>query len=286
MLFAYMACFSFAYLSLSAGTGALSVNAQGNNTAFGFQTLNQNTTGSDNTAFGSLALNQNTTSRDNTAFGSQALRDNTNGLFNTAVGRSALQNNTTGGFNIAIGNLAGLNHTSGSNNIVIDHLGVAAEAFTIRIGTAQTRTFIAGIRDIMTQGDALAVVIDNAGQLGTISSSRRYKEQIHDMAAASERLLNLRPVTFRYKNAFEDGDKPIQFGLIAEEVAEVFPELVVFNEDRTPESVKYRLLSTLLLNELQKEYRVNQRQEAQLKDMQARLEHLETAKAGASANIQ
>ena len=105
------------------------------------------------------------------------------------------------------------------------------------------------------------------------------------MAAASDRLLSLRPVTFRYKQAFVNGEKPIQFGLIAEEVAEVFPELVVYNEDGTAESVKYRLLSTLLLNELQKEYQVNQRQEAELRDMQARLVRLEIAKPEAVASI-
>jgi hypothetical protein len=99
------------------------------------------------------------------------------------------------------------------------------------------------------------VVIDSAGQLGTISSSISYKENIDDMGSASERLLQLRPVTFRYKEPYENNEKPLQYGLIAEEVAQVFPELVVYDDDNQPETVKYRLLSTLLLNELQKQNR-------------------------------
>ncbi len=118
---------------------------------------------------------------------------------------------------------------------------------------------IKGISGVLTGiNNAVPVLIDSAGQLGTINSSRRYKEDIDDMAQASDNLLSLRPVTFRYKKAFEDGDRPIQYGLIAEEVAEVFPPLVVYNEDAEPETVKYHLLATLLLNELQ-----NQRSEFQ-----------------------
>ena len=133
----------------------------------------------------------------------------------------------------------------------------------------------------MTTGidDAVPVLVDSAGQLGTVSSSRRYKQDIEDMAGASESLLSLRPVTFRYKKTFKDGDKPIQYGLIAEEVAEVFPDLVVYTEDGEPETVKYHLLATLLLNELQK-------QGEELQVLSARLERLENAKPGAVASIQ
>jgi hypothetical protein len=118
------------------------------------------------------------------------------------------------------------------------------------------------------------VVIDSNGQLGTISSSRRYKEDISDMGSASDRLLQLQPVTFRYKDAYTNGEQPLDYGLIAEEVAEVFPELVVFNKDDQPETVKYRLLSSLLLNELQKQnaelkhqYHVNEAQQEQLRSL-------------------
>ena len=136
---------------------------------------------------------------------------------------------------------------------MIGHQGVAGEAQTTRIGTAQTRAFIAGIRGKTTgTNNAIAVMIDSHGQLGTVSSSGRFKEDVAPMAEKSAALSALRPVTFRYKKAFEGGEKPIQFGLIAEEVAEVFPELVVFGEDGQPETVKYQLLSSLLLNELQK----------------------------------
>ncbi len=112
---------------------------------------------------------------------------------------------------------------------------------------------IKGISGVMTAiNNAVPVLIDSAGQLGTINSSRRYKEDIDNMARASDNLLSLRPVIFRYKKAIEDDDRPIQYGLLAEEVAEVFPSLVVYNEHGEPETVKYHLLATLLLNELQK----------------------------------
>ena len=122
----------------------------------------------------------------------------------------------------------------------------------MRIGSGQ-RAFIHGIRFRTTDtADAIPVLIDSEGQLGTISSSGRYKESIQDMGKHSALLNELRPVTFRYKKPFADGTKPIQFCLIAEEVAEVFPELVVLDEQGKPETVKYHLLSSLLLNELQK----------------------------------
>ncbi len=101
--------------------------------------------------------------------------------------------------------------------------------------------------------NVVPVLINSASQLGTINSSRRYKEDIDDMARASDNLLSLRPVTFRYQKAFEDGDRPIQYGLITEEVAEVFPALVAYSEDGEPETIKYHLLVMLLLNELQKQ---------------------------------
>jgi hypothetical protein len=124
----------------------------------------------------------------------------------------------------------------------------------------QTKTFIAGVRGITTiNANAIPVMIDSAGQLGTVSSSRRVKEDIHDMDNVSQRLFQLRPVTFRYTQAFAGGAKPVQYGLIAEEVAEVFPELAVMNAGGEPETVKYQDLSVLLLNELQ---RLQQRVEA------------------------
>jgi hypothetical protein len=132
---------------------------------------------------------------------------------------------------------------------------VAGESDTIRIGDAeQTRAFIAGIRGKTTGvADAIAVLIDSNGQLGTVSSSARYKENIADLGFVSERLLALRPVQFRYRAEVQAGERPVQYGLIAEEVAEVFPELVAFDAEGRPQTVMYHLLSTLLLNELQRE---------------------------------
>jgi hypothetical protein len=146
--------------------------------------------------------------------------------------------------------------TSGSNDIYIGNPAPGPESGAIRIGTGglQAQTFIAGISGVTTGLTASAVVIDANGQLGTISSSRRYKEDIEAMVDASERLFKLRPVKFHYKQPDASGSKPIQYGLIAEEVAEVFPELAVYNKDGKPESVAYHLLAGLLLNEPQKEH--------------------------------
>jgi len=179
-----------------------------------------------------------------------------------------------------VGNRAGELYTTGSDNIAIGNSGVAGESATIRIGnsevgTSQGRTFVAGISGVTTGiDDAVPVLVDSAGQLGTVSSSRRYKEDIEDMAGASESLLSLRPVTFRYKKTFKDGDKPIQYGLIAEEVAEVFPDLVVYTEDGEPETVKYHLIATMLLNELQKQQQVTTDQAAQLAAVEMQLAKL------------
>jgi hypothetical protein len=217
-------------------------------------------------------MSNTTTGVDNTALGHSTMWNNISGSENTAIGTNALLNNTTGIQNIAIGINAGSQLTTGNNNIAIGNTGIAGDNATVRIGVNIARTFIDGIRGVQTGlGDAATVVIDSNGQLGTISSSRRYKEDISDMGSASDRLLQLHPVTFRYKDAYANGEQPLDYGLIAEEVAEVFPELVVFNRDNEPETVKYRLLSSLLLNELQKQNaeliqqnQVNEEQEAQL----------------------
>ena len=276
------------------GFRALSANTVGNyNTAIGFQALLSNTTGRKNTATGYQALFSNTggwdntacgyralfsnsfnSARNNTAIGSYALNLNANGQGNTAVGTIALINNTGGSNNIAVGYRAGI-YVTGSQNIDIGHSGYAGENQTTRIGFSQNRMFVAGVRGVTTGlANAVNVMIDSAGQLGTISSSRRFKDDIHDMADASERLLDLRPVLFRYKEAFVNGENPIQYGLIAEEVAEVFPDLVVYDEEGKPFTVKYHLLSTMLLNELQE-------QQAELDALASRMEKLETLVSGA-----
>ena len=202
------------------------------NTATGGSALTRLTFGSRNTANGFEALLSNTGGGGNTASGTRALLGNAMGHGNTAVGEGSLgaaQAATTWPSVRSAGSLA----AAGSDNIYLGanvrgaedesntmHLGNQNPAFGVPIG----RTFIAGIRGITTaSATAVPVLIDVNGQLGTISSSRRFKEDIRDMADTSQRLLQLRPVTFRYKHAYGDGAKPMQFGLVAEEVAEVFP---------------------------------------------------------------
>jgi len=249
----------------ASGVDALYFNTTGDeNTAIGDNTLSYNTFGSRNTASGYGALYSLKGGSLNTAFGWNALHSG-GGTTNTAVGASALHANLSGYNSTAIGYMAGSKAGSmgayGNNTIYIgaNNYGDEWDEGVIRIGSPsfQTQTYIAGIRWTRTFfNDAVPVLIDSDGQLGTVSSSRRYKEDIQPMGDLSERLFALRPVTFRYKKPYEDGSKPVQFGLIAEEVAEVFPELAVYGEDGQPETVSYHLLATLLLNELQKEHSV------------------------------
>jgi hypothetical protein len=254
----------------------------GANTATGIKALFSNTTGNTNSATGGFALLDNTTGSFNTAMGDGALGNNTTGIGNTAMGSIALANNTTGSFNIAIGFLAGDNIT-GDNNIDIGsgQPGIVGESNTIRIGSAfNDRTFIAGIAGVNV-GPAAAVLVNSAGQLGTMSSSR-FKDDIQDMGDASSDLMKLRPVTFRYKQAQEDGSHPLQYGLVAEEVADVNPGLVQFDKDGQPQTVLYHVLPAMLLNEVQKEHqkiedqqKLIQDQQEQLKAQEERLRKLE-----------
>jgi hypothetical protein len=215
----------------------------------------------DNTGLGGLTLVSNVTGYQNTAVAREALFANTSGSQNTAVGAFALRNNTTGESNLALGTEAGNNATTGSFNIYLGAFvsGAAGESNTMYLGKVgtQTKTLLAGVRGITTgAADAIPVVIDSNGQLGTISSSRRFKEDIQDVPASlNDRLLRLRPVTFRYTQAYADGSKPIQYGLVAEEVAEVFPELAVRNSAGEIETVHYETLNVLLLRQFQEQQR-------------------------------
>ena len=257
-----------------------------NNTFIGVTAGNFTMTGSDNTASGSGALFSNAAGGLNTASGAYALFSNTTGASNTASGANALLNNTAGGNNIALGVNAGSNLTTGTFNIDIGNLGVAAESNTIRIGTSgnQGRAFIAGIRGITTfNADAIPVLIDSAGQLGTVSSSRRFKDDIADMDAASHALMKLRPVTFHYKTERNPTGRTLQYGLIAEEVAEVYPGLVAHSADGEIETVMYQVLPAMLLNEYQKQQRTIEsqaREIAQLKKHLARIDALLERKTG------
>ena len=247
------------------GAAALLNNTADENTATGAGALLSNTSGDDNTANGEFALFNNTIGQDNTAIGDRALLGNRGGSENTAIGRGALENNN-GNSNIAVGPFAGVNLNSGDNNIYLGSLGVATESNTIRIGTSgvQTSAFIRGIRGVTTgNNDAIPVLIDSAGQLGTTSSSRRFKREIKPMDSASDAILALKPVTFHYKS---DKANTPQFGLIAEEVAEVNPDLVVRDENGDIYTVRYDAVNAMLLNEFLKEHR---NVEAQARKMDA-----------------
>lgn len=240
------------------GQDALEANTAGSsNSAFGENAMYRNTAGGSNSAFGKDALLSNTTGSRNSALGTDALLENTTGSANTAVGEGALLHSIDGSRNVAIGEYAGLGLYNGSDNIFILNFGERYDNGTIRIGRGgiQDQTFIAGVNGGVLAEPNLPVMVDDTGKLGTTSSSRRYKQDISDLGAGSERLLNLRAVTFRYRPEAIVGDSPMTFGLIAEEVAEVFPELVVNDDQGRPAAVKYHLLSSLLLNELQKQHR-------------------------------
>ncbi|MET0467011.1 MAG: tail fiber domain-containing protein [Chitinophagaceae bacterium] len=273
------------------------------NVGVGVVALGSLTSGSDNTAVGSRALVANTTGAANTAVGRDALRS-TNGVGNTAVGTSAMiftaggSNNTamgmnalssnvaggantavgsfalngsTGSNNTALGNVAGSALSNGSNNIYINNVGAGTESGTIRIGTPgqHTRAFIAGIRNVPTGlANAIPVVIDTNGQLGTVNSSRRFKEHIENMGTASEVLYRLRPVRFLYKAEFGGRPDLPQFGLIAEDVAKVSPELVAYDDQGKPYTVYYQFLVPMLLNEVQKK-------DTEIEKLRARLDALE-----------
>ena len=257
------------------GTGALLFNTTGDyNTAVGDGALHFNTTASANTAVGENALVRNTTASNNTAIGNGALFNNTTGG-DTAIGSDALFHNTTGGGNIALGRAAGRDLTTGDFNIDIGNHGVAGEAGTIRIGSAsQTRTFIAGISGTGVTG--AAVQVNAAGQLGTAPSSARFKDEIRPMDKASEAILALQPVTFRYKKEIDPAGTQ-QFGLVAEEVEKVSSDLVVHGEKGKPYTVRYDQVNAMLLNEFLKEHRKVEKLEAtvaqQRKDFQAAIAH-------------
>ena len=249
------------------GNNALAGNNGSNNTANGAFALYLNTTGSGNTASGFEALYSNTTGGANTATGWNALHQNTTSFNSTAIGANALAN-TTGFGNTGIGVNAGVNLTSGFDNICIGNPGVAGESGTIRIGTVgtQTATFVAGVNGVTTGGTGTPVLIDASGQLGTISSSARFKDEIQDMGESTEGLLKLRPVTFRYK-AQPEGRT--QFGLIGEEVEKVMPELVVCSSSGEVDTVLYHEMPAMLLNELQKQQREIQELKSELSALRA-----------------
>ena len=313
------------------GYGALANNSIGyHNTAVGWGALLQNTTGRANVAAGSEALYSNTTGHGNTAYGIRALYFNASGYFNTAIGNSALRDNTTGygnlavgnlalalntsgydntaigndalrlldgttdGFNLALGSRAGANLVNGSHNVYLSNEGQNFESNTMRIGGYQTaKTFVAGIRGV-TLVNGLPVVIGPSGQLGTQPSSRRLKTDIEAMDNASQAILALKPVTFRYK---ADAAGIRQFGLIAEDVAAVNSDLVVRDDDGEIYTVRYDAVNGMLLNEFLKEHAKVEQLESKLREhemtiaqqrreFEAAIERLRTAIAQQQNDIQ
>ena len=255
-------------------TFSLYENTNGSyNTAAGSWSLYENN-GSYNTGAGTMTLYQSTGDY-NTASGYAALYSNQGGGSNTAVGSYALLENTTGSNNIAIGSWAGYSlSNSSSNNIDIANDGSASDNGVIRIGSNgnQSAFFVGGVRGVTTGSkDAIEVMIDQNGQLGTKSSSIRFKEDVHDMAAASDGLMRLRPVTYRYKQPYADGSKPIDYGLIAEEVAEVYPDLVARDADGQIQTVQYQKLTPMLLNEVQKEHKLLEQQAETIQQLKSQL---------------
>src|SRR6266446_4537839 len=263
------------------GAGALSLNTMGGyNTANGFNALLSNTYGYENTANGALALYSNTTGFINTAIGYNALYGNTTGIDNTATGVFALYSNTIGNYNTANGfsalsnNTAGykntalgweglLNNSTGAFNVAVGYragTGIVHANNVIAIGAAgadvSNRCYIGQIFGVTSSGGT-AVFINSNGQLGTVTSSGRFKEQIKPMDKASEALLVLKPVTFRYKKGI-DPEGTAQFGLVAEEVEKVNPDLIVRDKEGKPYSVRYEAVNAMLLNEFLKEHRTVQ----------------------------
>jgi hypothetical protein len=247
------------------GVEALYANTTGDaNTAGGAHALHENATGSFNTASGYRALYYNDDGEGNTASGAYALFVNISGNYNTAAGLLALGRNgagsrntalgyralltSQGGRNTAVGYLAGSALETGSQNIYLAHPGATNESKTMRLGQGQTRTFVAGVADAAVRG--APVLITPGGRLGVQVSSARYKEDVAPLGDASEALRRLRPVSFVYR---DDEQRTRQYGLIAEEVDAVYPELVTRTEGGEVQAVRYHELIPLLLNELQRQ---------------------------------
>jgi hypothetical protein len=260
-------------LNTAIGVNALFSNTIGaSNTAIGNSALLSNIDGAGNVASGQAALFSSTTGSNNTANGSNALFSNTVGASNTAIGQGALYSNRTGSGNIALGDSAGTNLTTGDNNIDIGNSGVTGESNTIRIGTqgTQNRTFIAGISGSIV-GNSVPVRVNANGRLGVAPSSARFKDEIKPMDRASEAIYALKPVTFRYKHEIDPKGTP-EFGLVAEEVEKINPDLVARDDHGKPFTVRYEAVNAMLLNEFLKEHRKVEQLEKQVAALTAGLQ--------------
>jgi len=245
------------YENTAIGQNTLQNNTTGYaNSAVGLQALAGNSTGANNTAFGVNALLSNTEGKGNAAQGANALYSNTTGIRNLGIGSNALYENINGSYNLALGFDAGYNAT-GNDNIYLNNLGVAGESQTLRLGAQGTagvqgsgilHAYVAGVAASQVTGSA--VYVTSAGQLGVLASSERFKTDVQPMGDIADKLIRLRPVTFRLKS---DPSRTVQYGLIAEEVAKIYPELAIRGADGRIEGVRYEELAPMLLNEMQRQ---------------------------------
>jgi len=275
------------------GAGTLLANTADENTATGAGALLSNTTGIRNTALGATALLNNDIGFDNNAVGAEALRQNHNGSGNNAVGYIALFSNISGGYNTAVGDAAlafctgdsntalgsaaGFNQASGSHNIYIGAgvSGVTDENNTIRTGdnlttaSGSSACYVGGIYgQLYDPATGLSIRVDANNKLGIAPSSKRFKKDIKPMDKASEAILALKPVAFHYKS---DKKNTPQFGLVAEDVAQVNPDLIVRDKNGEPLSVRYEQINAMLLNEFLKEHRRIQEQDKRIEELTSQL---------------
>lgn len=273
------------------GAGTLLLNSANDNTAIGAGALLSNSTGQSNTATGSLALFNSTISNSNTADGEFALFANTTGNANTAIGGGALSSNTTGGSNTALGLDALAGNTTGNGNTALgaaagSAIGSASGVIAIHSpgGNVDNSTWIANIFGVTTvSGSTAPVVVSDAGQLGTVASSRRFKKDIKPMDKSSESILSLNPITFHYKN---DRTSTAQFGLIAEDVANVNPDLVLPDKEGKPYTVRYDQINAMLLNEFLKEHKAFAEEELKVQRLEATVKALATTVKAQAAQIE
>ena len=290
------------YTNVFTGSGAGQSNTTGNTNVFdGAAAGNANTIGYDNVFVGTYSGGSNISGIDNIFAGTSAGSFNTTGSQNVFSGAYAGYNNTTGSQNIFVGYYTGVENTTGSSDIYIATEGPVSgtESNTIRIGSQgisagqQNTAYMAGIYGSSVDGNGIPAYVDDNGKLGTVVSSRRFKEQIADMGDSTSPLMKLRPVTFLYRPEYSKGDRTLQYGLIAEEVAEVYPELVAYDKDGQPFTVRYQYLVPMLLNEVQKQYRRAEQQseivtaqQAQIRAQQQEIEGLKQQLQLQNASLQ
>jgi len=295
------------FLGPQAGINTMPGGGQGiRNTFAGNQAGISNTTGAYNTFFGTEAGSGNQGGGGHTYVGFQAGSGSLNDFHNTAVGdeagTGAGSNNTylgffagislTGDENIGIGDFAVDPNATGNNNIYIGAPGFSNESNAIHIGDSNshggphTAAYIGGVYGTIVNGNGTGVFIDSNGQLGTYTSSRRFKEQIKDMGDSTDNLMKLRPVTFFYKPDYAKGDRTMQYGLIAEEVAEVYPDLATYDADGKPYSVRYQYLASMLLNEFQKKHHREEEQAQVIESQKQEIEGLRQQLQLQSASMQ